>query len=621
MAYTLQCGILTVNYDPERSKLDVHTEGTDVVWSFADAGSICICDGTRLDIKNAVCKSFEYESGAAKGVRAEYTGFSNGDISYAFTLDTYVSLEKSSGELRFGAWVTGDKKGEIARLEYPPRMKYEAKEGEGYSVLPRMQGSLIPAGQTVTLESGFIYERDGYMPLYGQIYKDSGYAAIYDTPYDARYALVGEEIQPFFIPSLGTMSYRRDMIYRFFPEGDFNTIAKIYRAYKKERGELITLEEKIAKNPSVEYLIGSPVVHTIAAVHIHPDSYYYDPDKPEKNDYYTTFETTGERLKRLKENGAEKVYLHLDGWGHHGYDNLHPNPFPVHGRSGGAEGMKKLSDTCKELGYKFGIHDQYRDYYYDSPGFTLDNAVQYFDGSHFYSSHWFGGAHTFLCAELAPDHVRRNYDEFERLGIRIDGSYLDVFSVVELDECFNPAHPMTRRQCAEHRRHCLDMLTSRGIIPSSEETIDCIIGSMALCHHSPFRCTSYDDPEKTNVGVPIPLFNLVYHDCIVIPWDGLHSRGAWSIAKTDPPYLWALLSGGTVYLHADSDKEEIEYSKIALELHSRIAKCELLRHDILDESGRKRRSVFSDGTKVTADLDSGEFRIEYPDGKTVEGKD
>ncbi|MBQ5390184.1 MAG: hypothetical protein IIU58_04675, partial [Clostridia bacterium] len=105
----------------------------------------------------------------------------------------------------------------------------------------------------------------------------------------------------------------------------------------------------------------------------------------------------------LKEKGADKVYLHLDGWGCHGYDNLHPDPFPVNELAGGADGMRALQQTCTEIGYMFGIHDQYRDYYYDAPSFSFDNAIMDIDGGHPYCSVWYGGPHSFLCAELAPD--------------------------------------------------------------------------------------------------------------------------------------------------------------------------------------------------------------------------
>ena len=52
-----------------------------------------------------------------------------------------------------------------------------------------------------------------------------------------------------------------------------------------------------------------------------------------------------------------------------------------------------------------------------------------------------------------------------------------------------------------------------------------------------------------------------------------------------------------------------------------VALCDLTKHEIIDETTRARRSTFSDGTVVEADLDSGEFTIRYPDGRVVSGRD
>ena len=50
-------------------------------------------------------------------------------------------------------------------------------------------------------------------------------------------------------------------------------------------------------------------------------------------------------------------------------------------------------------------------------------------------------------ASLAPDYVRRNFEQLFAAGIHLEGTYLDVFTCNELDECVNPHHPMTRREC------------------------------------------------------------------------------------------------------------------------------------------------------------------------------
>lgn len=621
MRYLIESKHIKLDYTPEISALTVTVAGGEQTWSWANQPFLGLPD-KGLSFADARCESFEYNTGVSKGVRAVYSDFKDGaGNTYPYTVETYLSVNITTGDVKAEARVDGDGKGDLLSLAYPPRMKFDVPEGHGYTVLPRMQGTLIPAGHPEKMNDAIVFERGAYIPVYGQVKDGCGYAAIFDTPYDARYSVIGEEIQPYFAPSLGTMGYPRAMCYTFFAQGDYNTVAKIYRRYLTERGQLVTLKEKIARNPKIEYLLGCPIVHSGTAVHIHPASHFYDKEHPENNDTYFPFAENGKLLRKLKENGAEKAYLHLDGWGHHGYDNLHPDPFPVHEASGGAEGMKALQETCTQLGYFFGIHDQYRDYYYDAPSFDLDNAVTHIDGSHPYHDYWNGGPHSFLCAKLAADYVRRNYDEFERLGIKLDGSYLDVFSVVELDECFNPRHPMTRKECAAARAHCLELLTDRGIIPSSEETVGCMVNAIALCHHAPFYTTDWEDRENAqNVGIPIPFFNLVYHDCIIIPWYGIHHKGAWGIAGTDRGFYWALLCGGTIYYDVDASAEDIAYGKVALELHRRVALCELTSHELVDGHPRRHRSTFSDGTVVECDFDAETFVIRYPDGKTVEGR-
>ena len=621
MNYTLRHDLFSVSYTPETCGLTVTVKGSDTRWSWHTVPFLVRADQTSLALTDSDCESHTFDRGTTRGVRAIYKNLRDSEGNPTpISVQTEVSINLATGQLKAMACVLGDGKGELAALAYPPRMRFDAPEGHGYTVLPRMQGTILPAGHDLKINDGIVFERGAYIPVYGQIRDGCGYAAIIDTPYDARYSMVGEEIQPYFAPSLGTMAYPRALVYSFFPEGDFNTMAKIYRRYLTERGELVSLKEKIIRNPKVEYLLGCPIVHTCAAVHIHPASHFYDPDHPENNDRYYPFASTAEDLRQLKANGVEKAYLHLDGWGHHGYDNLHPEPFPIHEASGGAAGMKALQETCTELGFFFGIHDQYRDYYYDSPHFDLDNAIVGVKGEHPYHDYWFGGPHSFLCAKLASEYVRQNYDEFERLGIKIDGSYLDVFSVVELDECFHPLHPMTRRECAEARSHCLNILTDRGVIPSSEETIGCMVNAIALCHHAPFYTTDWEDREHAeNIGIPIPFFNLVYHDCIITPWYGIHHKGAWGIAGTDRGFYWALLCGGTIYYDTTASAEDIAYGKVALELHKQVALCELTSHELVDGHPRRRRSVFSDGTVVECDFDAETFSITYPDGTVVKG--
>lgn len=598
MSYILDGKSFKVDYSPEELTLSVIMG--EKTWNWA-----------KPNFKAVECKSEQFKTGVSIGVKAVYTGVDDTDV----VLVTSVILNQTDNSLAFELYA--EKDGDINKIFWPSAFEFDIPKGQGYTILPLMQGVMIPSQwnkQIRTYNDGKIYDRDGYMAFFGQIDKGYGYCAIYDTPFDAGYHAQhvpnGETlIAPYWRESLGNIAYKRSIRYYFTSKSDHNDLAKIYRRYLIERGKFVTLKEKIARNPNVAKLIGTPVVHDIIAVHISPDSNYYKKDELNKNDWHNSFDSRIDLLKQLKSNGVERAYLHYDGWGAHGYDNLHPDPFPVHELAGGADGMKRLAETANELGYIFGIHDQYRDYYYDGENFSFDNAILNNDGSHPFCSIWYGGKHTILCADVARDYVRRNYNHFKELGIKIQGSYLDVFSVVELDQCFNSAHRMTREQCADYRRECLDYLTSQGIIPSSEEVTDAILPSLALCHHAPFAVTTFDNKAEA-VGISIPLFNLVYHDCIVVPWFGVDGKlGGWGVPANDSPYLWGLLCGGTTYYNAHETPKNIERGKVTLNLHEKIALCEMMKHEFIDGDYRKHRAVYSDGTVIEIDLDEKDYKI------------
>ena len=231
---------------------------------------------------------------------------------------------------------------------------------------------------------------------------------------------------------------------------------------------------------------------------------------------------------------------------------------------------------------------------------------------------WAGGRQTYLCAELAPDYVRRNFAEIAAHGIKLDCAYLDVFTCNEGDECSNPEHRMTRRECFDRRAECFEYLLSHGILSSSEEVSDWAVPSLIFCHYAPydFQMRSPNEPRQ---GVPVPLYNLVYHDCVIEPW--MMER----VVNGDDYMLYALLNGGAPYLirdaayigvDGDMDDEQrartendIERCHTVAAFHERVGMQELVRHEFVDDDPLVQRSVFADGTAVTCDFHTQTYRI------------
>lgn len=327
-------------------------------------------------------------------------------------------------------------------------------------------------------------------------------------------------------------------------------------------------------------------------------------DDPNKNYRFATFDRRADAIRKLVKNGLKKGYLHLDGWGRDGYDREHPDVLPPCEKAGGHQSMKRLQDVCRESNILLALHDQYRDYYYDAASFDLDNAQLLVDGKHHFECTWNGGDQSILCNALAPYYIERNYDMLHALGIDPDGVYLDVFSTVDLDECDNPRHRITRKESAEHRHHCFNQLVTRGMIVSSESPVDIFVKDIVLCHHF----SVVREYFSKDIGVHVPLFNLVFHDCLIVPWPTHYDEDPEIIMRFR--YLLALLNGGPAYLEIDADEEQIKIIDVVSKLQEKVMYSEMVSHEFLDGGYTKQRTRFANGVTVTVDFESGKYAIE-----------
>ena len=619
---------LTVTLDPLSLLYRIDTPERSWQQAAAYAPQIRLKEGGTLLFSQAgSIRHCRYDSGVGTGILSFYDGFSLPDGPLSFSFETLVWIEYATGWVRFEL-IPGTEDALFSSVRWPAPFSFATARFDDVTVMPVMQGLLIPntwENEVRTLPfDGQFGSAAAYMPWFGQIEGRHGYLAVCEEPWDAGYFVdhpaggPGTHVGIYFLPSLGHLSYRRCVHFQFFASCDYNDLCKAYRAYVKETGLFTTLAEKSARSPLIDRLIGSAIVHKGIKTHVSPDSFYYDKEHPQKNDLVIPFSARAREIRRYHEKGIRKLYLHLDGWGDPGYDNRHPDYLPACEEAGGWPAMKELSDTLKDCGYLFGLHDQYRDYYMDAPSYDPEFACRSVDGSIPEMARWAGGRQSFLCATQAPYYVRRNFEEVLRHGIRLDASYLDVFTCNEGDECANPRHRMSRRECFRRREACFSYLWSKGILPSSEECGDWAMRQLVFCHYGPYDFM-LAKPGSPRRGIPVPLFNLVYHDCLILPWP------MDRLPDTEDYMLYALLNGGAAYVDKDgaypdcdgafdeaAEKrldEEIARYQVVAALQERIAKCEMVRHELLDPRGRRQKSTFSDGTVVTIDLDQGSYEI------------
>lgn len=564
----------------------------------------------------------------------------SGYVAFGKVLDfTLVLTAKITGDdtAEFSVNAENETGYDIQAVYFPAPFNSKKKGSYSYHVDAMRQGFIMPDGYMKNFASTFgfanylrkINTGDCYMPVWGRVCDGHTFTAIVDTPYDAcmfsafgRHGAFVNSVH--WMSSLGKLSYERKIKFIFHNNGDYNTVAKDYRQYLIDNGQFVSIDDKIKKNKNIEKLIGCPVLHHKIYSKINKKSKFYDKDGTNEV-LYATFYERAEQMKKLKELGLDKLYIHTDGWGKDGYDNNHPYILPPCESAGGWDGLKEFSKVSRDLGYIFALHDQYRDFYYSSPAFDMNKAVTKINGSHPYCSIWDGGEHTFLCSSQALEFVKKTYRELEEQGIDVQGAYLDVFSVMNGDECFNPAHKITREQSIKHRADCFDYLNDKGFIMSSEEPAMQLLNHLALVHHGPFTLRPQENGQA--VGIPIPLGNLVFHDCIMVPWNWFNN---WGIPKGDDGDLYCALYAGMPYLHpfgtglskigtdnrtADTEllddeslKKEIDRVKPLCDLQARLYNKEMVKHEFLG-SCRQQKAIYSDGTTITIDLDKNTYEI------------
>lgn len=149
-------------------------------WTMSERPFVLFSDDTKIPFPTPDSQG-EFSTGTSKGIEAVYTDFPNHKI----TLKTKAEIEISTDDVYFTLIVTGDEKCEIKKVSFPAPFDFGpafsdkgdlAKNNlpESYSVLSRMQGCLVPAGTKICLSDGKVFERDGYMPIFAQIRKNTG---------------------------------------------------------------------------------------------------------------------------------------------------------------------------------------------------------------------------------------------------------------------------------------------------------------------------------------------------------------------------------------------------------------------------------------------------------------
>ncbi len=396
----------------------------------------------------------------------------------------------------------------------------------GYVVVPVREGLLIPADSGLAFSQRFdTFAYEGcHMEMLGVVKEGAAALVTWHDPYVAAEiksattnAPAGKGKQAL-STSLVLRKSAKSFRIQFLGKGDYVAIARAYRQVAKEKGWLITWEEKLKGHPerakyfgAVNYKLWSTLSRRMNLESTREESVRVN----------WTFEEAAQIAEHLKNDlKLDKVLFIIGGFIRRGYDNQHPDILPAAPECGGNEALTDCARRVRQLGYLFSLHDNYQDIYRDSPSWNEDLIMKNPDGSLTKGGHWAGGLAYLTCSQKAVELAKRpqNLPEVKKLT-DADSYFIDTTYAAGLMECFDKNHPLTRwddmkwkQAISDYAREVFGSFGSEcgreWAIPHSD-FFEGLTGVSGAYYHN-------KDLAKNLGATVVPLFEMVYRDCIAM---------------------------------------------------------------------------------------------------------
>ena len=561
----------------------------------------------------AVRSATPFEEGAYKGYVVSLSAFGDTDIRLELTL----ALDASQDELLVQVEQT-DGDDTVVEVEHLYRFEKPTTDG-GYMVLPHGSGYLIPAACPDELPGaapfgGMIGAR-WTMPLFGMVRGRDGLCLLVESWWDCEVMaehMPGDRsaLDVRWRSSLGELAYPRRFLVRFAEGMGYSDMARAYREYVRKQGLLRTLEEKAEETPAIRRYVENilfrwPAWNPAEAPAVLDDLRRLRELGFGVNHFYPKWSSAGYSLERNTATTTDGVWQGF----------LHANPVP-----GGWRSLVDYEHAVRELGCTV-------------QGF-IGPRSQSAEGPEFDEARWprdaDGKAVHDLSTHDALERLERVLDNLQREGLSFDVLYFDGYAAHQgLPEDFSPAHPVTRRETFEAQNACFAETRRRGIMPGGELARFWCISD---CDYFFFTDWSSDRLVNTPVqgapapvGEPVPLFELVFHDCYIAGFSGggyaLYSPGYdWWADRTPrlyellfaaaPAHNW--LSDGYVPVRDwEGEKAHARWAWLRLwnAYYRSVAMSEMVSHEFLASGFECQRIEFANGVAAEFDMRANRFRV------------
>jgi len=490
-----------------------------------------------------LARSFESVERRGRRVRLVHVPTVGGHKA-PLTVTFELRLLRGGRALELSYEAQGDPAWQVSSARLLDEALWTTNEDGGYVATPSFVGLLLPAS------NGRMYSRrlrtfrwgQLHMQMAGVVRRGSAALVSWHDPYvDLEVkSHLGDwpDVPGRQVLTLSLVAERTARRCRidFLGRGGYVELAKAYRRIAEKAGTVRTWREKLRANPRCAKVFGAPVIKPFVLMGVPPDS-------GRKRVPAFTFDEAAQMAEHLRRDvGIDKALFVLAGWLHRGYDDDHPDILPAAPECGGNRALADCARRVKALGYLFGLHDNYQDLYPDTHSWHERHLMRLPSGKIRPGGVWAGGQCWLICSKMGLELARRpqNLPAVKRL-FAPTAYFTDTTFAAPPLECFAPDHPLTRHDDIRYKSQLADYCCRLFGFHGSEMGYE-----WAVPHSHYFEGIMgrgmYGFPPAE--GVPIPLFELVYRDCIA-----LYTHQGDRAGPASAPYILYHLGYGRMPLY------------------------------------------------------------------------
>ena len=397
------------------------------------------------------------------------------------------------------------------------------------------------------------------------------------------------------LPSHGRLGFPRRMAFHFYEEGDYVSLCKAYREIAEAQGKCATLREKNDRNPTVGQLMGA--VNTTLRFLSHDCRRF-------QHRVTQTFSEGADRVAAFTGETGLRLHVQVRGWQQWGHDIQYPDLVPPAPDAGGPVAFDRMAARIQEFGHVFGLGgDNYHDVAVDSPLYDESMLLRYADGSTNRRNFWASGLTSMVCAGVALKYLRRNFEvgrtDYPATKGLLETAHPDTYWIgnyISTYECYDPRHPMTRTTYWEAQREIFQYINDCGLLLNNEHPKDWAAPYFYMARTRQARTGVYGyDRSGDTLGVPVPLWGLVFHDCLITGGD----NALLQMMNGSPPSIDL----------TDYTEGSLDRTGIHARLQAAVGYEPMVSHRFLSEDRSVQQSEFANGVVVWIDEASGRFKV------------